>query len=145
MTMQRNVTIETERFPIAGTFRIARGSKTEAVVIVCTVKDGEATGRGECVPYARYGETLESVVAQIEQMKDAVLQGMSRDELAERYPAGAARNAVDCALWDLEAKIQGRRVFEIIGTAAPRPLVTTQTISLGTAQEMAEQARRHAA
>ena len=142
--MQRSMTVEAERFPIAGTFRIARGSKTEAVVIVCTLKDDEATGRGECVPYARYGETLESVFAQIEQMRDDVIRGMGRGELAEHYPAGAARNAVDCALWDLEAKTRGRRVFEIIGTAEPRPLVTTQTISLGTAQEMAEQARRHA-
>lgn len=142
--MQRNITVEAEHFPIAGTFRIARGSKTEAAVIVCTIKDGAATGRGECVPYARYGETLESVSMQIEDMRDAIGQGISREELASRYPAGAARNAVDCALWDLEAKLQGCHVFEMMETGTPKPLITTQTISLGTPEKMAEQARHHA-
>lgn len=142
--MQRSITINVERFPIAGTFRIARGAKTEAVVIVCSVTDGKVTGQGECVPYARYGETVETVTAQIEIMRDAVESGISRDELAASFPAGAARNAIDCALWDLEAKSQERRAFEIMGTRPPRPLVTTQTISLGTPEEMAEQARRHA-
>jgi L-alanine-DL-glutamate epimerase-like enolase superfamily enzyme len=142
--MQRNITINVERFPIAGTFRIARGAKTEAVVIVCNVSDGKVTGRGECVPYARYGETVDSVTAQIEQMRGAIEAGISRDELAAAFPAGAARNAVDCALWDLESKSQERRAFEIMGARVPLPLVTTQTISLGTPEEMAAQARLHA-
>lgn len=142
--MQRSIKIEVEHFPIAGTFRIARGAKTEAVVIVCNVGDGKVIGRGECVPYARYDETVESVMAEIEHMRAAIEAGISRDELAATFPAGAARNAVDCALWDLEAKSEQRRAYEIMGTRPPRPLITTQTISLGTPEEMAEQARRHA-
>jgi len=142
--MKRSLSVEVERFPIAGTFRIARGAKTEAVVLVCTIQDGDFAGRGECVPYPRYRETVESVTAQISEMADAIAGGMTREELAERFPAGAARNAVDCALWDLEAKMQGRRVFQLIGQNAPQPLVTTQTISLGTPEEMAREAERHA-
>jgi len=141
--MKRSLTVEVERFPIAGTFRIARGAKTEAVVVVCTIRNGAFSGRGECVPYPRYGETVESVAAQIHEIADAIANGLTRQELAESFPAGAARNAVDCALWDLEAKMQDRRVFQLIGQNTPQPLVTTQTISLGTPEEMAREAQRH--
>src|SRR5690554_2227342 len=117
--MQRSIKIEVEHFPMAGTFRIARGAKTEAVVIVCNVGDGKVIGRGECVPYARYGETVESVTAQIEHMRAAIEAGISRDELAATFPAGAARNAVDCALWDLEAKSEQRRLRDQGRTPSP--------------------------
>ena len=135
--------VEIERFPIAGVFRIARGAKTEAQVVTCTLTQEGATGRGECVPYARYGETVESVVAQIEVMRSAVADGIDRQALMKLMPPGAARNALDCALWDLEAKRTGRRVQETL-CPAPRALTTAQTISLGTPEEMAAQARAHA-
>lgn len=135
--------VEIERFPIAGVFRIARGAKTEAQVVTCTLTQEGATGRGECVPYARYGETVESVVAQIEAMRSAVADGIDRQALMKLMPPGAARNALDCALWDLEAKRTGRRVQETL-CPAPRALTTAQTISLGTPEEMAAQARAHA-
>ncbi|MFD2260398.1 N-acetyl-D-Glu racemase DgcA [Chelativorans composti] len=140
---RRTLTAGLERFPIAGTFRIARGARTEAAVVVCTVSEGPFSGKGECVPYPRYGETVESVIAQIESLSDGIAGGMTREELLETFPAGAARNAVDCALWDLEAKKAGRRVHELAGLAAPQPLVTTQTISLATPEEMEQQARLH--
>ena len=143
--MSRSMALEIESFPIAGVFRISRGAKTEAQVITCIVSDESATGRGECVPYARYGESLESVAAQIEEMRGDIAEGIDRHTLLKRMPAGAARNAVDCALWDLEAKRMGRRVAQAVCHAAPQPLVTAQTISLGTPEEMAAEARRHAA
>jgi L-alanine-DL-glutamate epimerase-like enolase superfamily enzyme len=125
-----------ERWPIAGAFVIARGSKREAVVVTATVSDGRSLGRGECVPYARYGETVESV-------RDAILAAAGvrdRRELQTRMPAGAARNALDCALWDYEAKSTGHGVAEIAGLAAPRALTTAYTISLGRPEEMAAKA-----
>ncbi len=107
---KRVVSVRNERFPIAGSFTISRGSKTEASVVVCEITEGGATGRGECVPYGRYGETVESVMAQIEAIRPRLESGMGRDVLTEALDQGAARNAVDCALWDLEAKISGRGV-----------------------------------
>src|SRR3954466_13783532 len=103
----RLLTIATERFPIAGRFIIARGARTEAVVVTVAIADGDAVGRGECVPYARYGETVEGVVAAIEGLRERVAGGLDRVALQEALPAGAARNALDCALWDLEAKLSG--------------------------------------
>ncbi|WEX11584.1 N-acetyl-D-Glu racemase DgcA [Chelativorans sp. AA-79] len=143
--MPRSMAIEVENFPIAGVFRISRGAKIEAQVITCILSEETATGRGECVPYARYGESLESVAAQIEEVRGAIADCIDRHTLLKRMPAGAARNAVDCALWDLEAKRMGRRVAEAVCDAPPRPLVTAQTVSLGTPDEMAAEARRHAA
>ncbi len=106
----RTLDVAVERWPIAGAFTIARGSKTEAVVVVATVTDGAARGRGECVPYARYGESVEGVVAAHRRRREAPSRraDLSRAELQRRMPAGAARNALDCALWDLEAKLAGR-------------------------------------
>jgi L-alanine-DL-glutamate epimerase-like enolase superfamily enzyme len=126
-----------ERWPIAGTFTISRGVKTEAHVVVVTLTDGRHRGRGECVPYARYGETVNSVVAAIEGLRPALAAGLDRAALAQALPAGAARNALDCALWDLEAKRSGRPVHELIGLPPPRPLVTAYTISLSTPKTMA--------
>ncbi|THF59941.1 N-acetyl-D-Glu racemase DgcA [Ollibium composti] len=142
--MVRGISVDKESFPIAGTFTISRGSKTEAEVVTCTISEGGHAGRGECVPYRRYGETLEGVVAAIEAMRSAVEGGIDRDELLAAMPAGAARNAIDCALWDLEAKATGVAVFERL-RLAPRALETAYTLSLGSAESMAAQARENAA
>lgn len=136
------LTVSVERFPIRGAFTIARGSKTEAVVVTAEIRDGDAIGRGECVPYARYGESVDGVAAAIDAMRAAVTNGLDRDALQKLMPAGAARNAIDCALWDLEAKRSGRRAFEAAGVPAPSSILTAYTISLGTPEAMAEAAAR---
>lgn len=129
-----------ERFALAEVFTISRGSKTEAAVLTVTIEDGGAVGRGECVPYARYGETLQSVADEIAGLPER----FTRDALQRLLPAGAARNAVDCALWDLEAKRAGKRVWELAGLAAPGPEITAYTLSLGTPQQMRAKAAEHA-
>jgi L-alanine-DL-glutamate epimerase-like enolase superfamily enzyme len=141
--MARVISVEAERFPIAGSFTISRGSKTEAEVITCTITDGNHSGRGECVPYKRYGETMESVHEAIENAKEQLSAGMDRQALLKAMPAGAARNAIDCALWDLEAKAGGVSVAERLGIV-PAPLETAYTLSLGTPESMAAQARANA-
>ena len=130
-----------ESWPIAGSFTIARGSKTEAIVVVAEIFNGGHTGRGECVPYARYGETVESVRAQIMAQAEAISKGISREDLQQAMPAGAARNAIDCALWDLEAKQAGKRVWEICGRPEPEGIVTAYTLSLGSPDDMYAAAR----
>jgi len=130
----------TERWPIAGTFTISRGAKTEAVVVVAELADGRFTGRGECVPYARYGESVDSVTAAIEAIRPHLAAGLTREGLQSAMPPGAARNAVDCAFWDLEAKRSGRRAFELAGLPPPRPLATAFTISIGIPDAMAKAA-----
>lgn len=134
--------IQTRRdtFRLAEVFTISRGSRTEAQVLTVSVTREGVMGRGECVPYARYGETLDSVAAEIA----ALPEGISRGELQEALPAGAARNAVDCALWDLEAKLAGRRVWELAGLATPGPEITAFTLSLDTPGKMRAQAAKHA-
>ena len=123
-----------ERWPLAKPFTIARGSKTEARVVVVTVRDGAHVGRGEAVPYARYGESVEDAIAAISALDgDAI----DRRTLLSRMKAGAARNAVDCALWDLEAKASGVPAFAVAGLSAPAPLLTAYTISLAGADDMA--------
>ncbi|MBS9475676.1 N-acetyl-D-Glu racemase DgcA [Ancylobacter radicis] len=134
------LSVDIERFPIRGSFTIARGSKTEAVVVKVEIRLGKAVGRGECVPYARYGASVEDVVATIEQARRAIVAGADRKALQHILPAGAARNALDCALWDLEAKLTGRPVHEIAGLPAPRPVVTAYTISLASPEAMAQAA-----
>jgi L-alanine-DL-glutamate epimerase-like enolase superfamily enzyme len=134
--------LATERWPIRGSFAISRGAKTEAVVVVAELGDGKAVGRGECVPYARYGESVESVCAAIEALRPRVEKGLSRDDLQTAMPPGAARNALDCAFWDLEAKRSGRRAYELAGLSAPHELTTAYTISLGSPESMAEAARQ---
>jgi L-alanine-DL-glutamate epimerase-like enolase superfamily enzyme len=126
-----------ERWPIAGAFTISRGAKTEAIAVVAEVSQGGHTGRGECVPYARYGETPEATLAALLSMREALRNGLSRQALQAALPAGAARNALDCALIDLEAKIGGRRAWELLGRPAPRACTTAFTISLGTPEAMA--------
>ncbi|TIR88070.1 MAG: dipeptide epimerase, partial [Mesorhizobium sp.] len=117
--MARVISVEAERFPIAGTFTISRGSKTEAEVITVTIADNGHVGRGECVPYRRYGETMEGVRAAIEAMRGQIIDGIGRTALLAAMPAGAARNAIDCALWDLEAKLGARPVADAIGVVSP--------------------------
>ena len=134
------ITVASESFRLAEVFTISRGSRTEAQVLTVTVARDGATGRGECVPYARYGESLGSVAAQIGGLPD----GIGRLELQEALPPGAARNAVDCALWDWEAKRAGRRVWELAGLPAPEPVVTAFTLSLDTPERMEAAAARHA-
>ena len=133
------MTVTAESWPIAGTFTISRGSKTHAEVVLVELSDGSARGRGECVPYARYGETVPGVIAAIEAQRDALAAGLDRLRLADIMPPGAARNALDCALWDLEAKRGGTRVASMLGLE-PRPLVTAYTISLDTPDIMARAA-----
>ncbi len=136
--------VATERWPIAGAFTISRGSKTEADVVVAEVSDGVYRGRGECVPYGRYGETAEGVAATIVALAPEVARGLDRRELQGALPAGAARNALDCALWDLAAKRAQRPVRALADLPPGRPLVTAYTISLGTAHAMAAAAEKAA-
>ncbi|MBS0564131.1 MAG: dipeptide epimerase [Proteobacteria bacterium] len=126
------ISVTTDIFRLARTFTISRGSKTEAQVLTATITRNGSTGRGECVPYARYGETLESVAAQIASLPEDV----TRARLQALLPAGAGRNAVDCALWDWEAKQAGRRVWEMAGLPEPGPVVTAYTLSLDTPERM---------
>jgi L-alanine-DL-glutamate epimerase-like enolase superfamily enzyme len=140
----RRLTVSIESWPISGTFIISRGSRTEARVVVAAIEDKGFSGRGECVPYARYNETVEGVAAQIEAAAPAVSSGASRTDLLALMPAGAARNALDCALWDLEAKKAGRRVWTLVGLPAPAPTMTAYTLSLGTPDAMEAAARRAA-
>lgn len=143
--MTRSLKIDVERFPIAGTFTISRGAKTEAVVVTATVSAGVVAGRGECVPYARYGESVESVTAAMEGARAAIEAGCDRAALQGLLPAGAARNALDCALWDLDAKRLGVRAFEMAGLHRLAPATTAYTISVGSPEAMAEAAARAAA
>lgn len=135
--MHNSLKIIHERYPIAGKFTISRGSKTEAAVIVCEIGHNGLLGRGECVPYARYSESIESVSEQIEAVRSAIESGATRQDIQTLMPAGAARNAVDCAMWDLEAKLSGKSVADTLGTPT-RALETAITVSLGTPEEMAE-------
>jgi len=139
-----DLSVRIERWPLASAFTISRGSKTEAVVVTAELADGTHKGRGECVPYARYGETPDGVVAAIAAMRPLLEQGLDRAGLQKAMPPGAARNALDCAFWDLEAKRGGCRVFELAGLPAPKPLTTAYTISLGPPAAMAEAAARAA-
>ncbi len=111
-----SLSVRIERWPIAGSFAISRGAKTEAVVVVAELNDGRYRGRGECVPYARYGETVEGVTAAIEAMASDLANGLDRERLQTAMPPGAARNALDCAFWDLAAKRAGRPVHELLGS-----------------------------
>jgi L-alanine-DL-glutamate epimerase-like enolase superfamily enzyme len=132
----RKLSIAIETYPIAGRFVISRGAKTEAVVVTATLTADGAAGRGECVPYARYGESVDSVGAAMEGVRDALEAGADRAALQRLLPAGAARNALDCALWDLEAKLSGVPAYAAAGFEALSPLVTAYTISVGAPDEM---------
>ena len=134
------ITVTRDVFRLAQVFTISRGSRTEAQVLTVRVSQDGVTGRGECVPYARYDETLDSVEAQIAALPETI----DRAALYDLLPAGAARNAVDCALWDLEAKQTGKRVWELAGLPAPGPEITAYTLSLDTPENMRAQAEKNA-
>src|ERR1700760_3035044 len=139
MTSSKVPTLEAriEHWPIEGNFTISRGAKTEAVVVVAEVTHGNTTGRGECVPYPRYGETPEATLEAIVGMKNAIAGGLDRQALQAAMPPSAARNALDCALLDLEAKQGNKRAWDHLGRAAPGGCITAYTISLGTPETMA--------
>ncbi|MGA7074719.1 N-acetyl-D-Glu racemase DgcA, partial [Bradyrhizobium sp.] len=139
MTSSKAPTLDAriERWPIEGGFTISRGAKTEAVVVVAELHQGDRAGRGECVPYPRYGETPEATLAAILVMQDAIGRGLDREALQAAMPPSAARNALDCALLDLEAKQNDKRIWDRLGRDAPRACVTAYTISLGSPETMA--------
>src|SRR5207302_2992701 len=128
-----------EIWPLKQVFRISRGSRSEAQVVVVTVTDGQHTGRGEAVPIRRYNQSVESVLEQIETIKAA--KHLGRPRIQELVPAGAARNALDCALWDLEAKISGKRVWELANVPMIPEVETSFTISLDPPETMAAAAK----
>ena len=141
----RRLTVRRESWPLAQPFVISRGSRTTAEVVVVELVAGAHRGRGESVPYARYGETVEGVLAAIEALSPAVAQGLDRPGLQAALPPGAARNAVDAAFWDLEAKTSGKSVSRLAGIEPPRPVVTAYTLSLGEPEAMGRAAAEHAA
>lgn len=134
------IDVSRDVFRLAQVFTISRGSRTEAKVLTVRLTDGAHQGWGECVPYARYDETLDSVEAEIRGLPDT----FTRQSLMDLLPAGAARNAVDCALWDLEAKRAGKRAWELAGLPAPKPEITAYTLSLDTPDAMRAQAAKNA-
>jgi L-alanine-DL-glutamate epimerase-like enolase superfamily enzyme len=138
----RNLSVAHQLFPIRGSFRISRGAKTEAGVVVASIEDAGQTGRGEAVPYARYGETITEVICAIEEMKVSIADGMTRLELLEAMQPGAARNALDCALWDIESKQSGVPAWRLAGLGEPpRPVTTAFTLSLDDATKMESAAK----
>ena len=148
MTTERRVPkrlrVSIERWPIDGAFTISRGAKREAVVVVAELAAGGQIGRGECVPYTRYGESVEGVAATIEASAPQLAEGLTRLELQSLLPPGAARNALDCALWDLDAKLSGIPVAELAGLPPLAPVLTAFTISLASPEEMARKAKEAA-
>ncbi len=138
---KRRLEARIEKWPIRGKFTISRGSRTEAMVVVARITEDGATGRGECVPYARYDETPEGVLDAVMGLEAEIGDGLTREALQAALPSGAARNALDCAFWDLEAKSAGQPVAELVGLSnAQRPLITAFTLSLDTPDRMAEAA-----
>lgn len=142
MSLSLDATVE--HFPIAGTFTISRGSKTTASVVNCRIGDGVHTGSGECVPYGRYGETIDTVLAEIAAIRHHIEAGLSRADLQRAMKPGAARNAVDCALWDLEAKQKNKSAHVLAGISSPEALTTAYTLSLAEPDAMREQAAQYA-
>ena len=140
--MALTITIKHERFPLAQVFRISRGAKTAADVIHVSVSDGEHTGFGESVPYGRYGESIESVTARLEQVRASIVSLEDHAALPELLPAGSARNALDCALWDLTAKVTGKPVSELLDLPVTPHCFTAQTISVDTVENMQASARK---
>ena len=141
MSTRRSLGIAVEEFPLSAPFVIARGARSSSIVVVVTVRHGEHRGRGECVPYPRYGESPPSVLAQIEAVRTAIEEGIDRAGLQSLLPPGAARNAIDCALWDLDAKRLGIRAEALAGLHRVGPATTAFTLSLGTPESMAAAAR----
>jgi len=143
--MAKTLIVRSEVWPIKGSFRIARGAKTQAEVVVVEIAEGKSIGRGECVPYARCAETVDSVIGQIEDLRPHIAGGLTRKELQNRLPAGAARNALDCALIDLEAKAVGKPAHALLNLPPPKPVRTAFTLSLDTPDAMGRAAAEAAA
>lgn len=138
------LTAQAEEWPLAKAFGISRGSKTSAHVVVVTLNDGAHTGAGECVPYARYGETIDSVLAEIETVRSAIENGADQYALLDLLPAGAARNAIDCALWDLHAKQKSKPVWQLLDLPKPKAVTTAYTLGLDTPEAMQKAAEENA-
>ena len=136
--------VSVESWPIRGSFAISRGAKSEAHVVLVELESGGFRGRGECVPYARYGESCDSVIEQIESIRKDIQQGIDTVELQQKLPPGAARNAVDCAFWDLQGKMSQLRVWELLGLPVVRPLTTAYTLSLDSLERMYKAALENA-
>jgi L-alanine-DL-glutamate epimerase-like enolase superfamily enzyme len=138
------VNLVDESWLIEGSFTISRGSRTHANVVVVELQQGEYIGRGECVPYARYDESIESVIAELAALKEQIAAGLTRQEMQSLLPAGAARNALDCAYWDLACKKSGQRIWQQLEVPQPKPLMTAFTLSLDTPERMKEAAIKNA-
>ena len=141
MSISRKLTIRAESWPLKQRFSIARGSRISADVLAVEVKCGDAVGRGEAVPYRRYNESMETVTAAVESIQTALEAGLSRTELLDALLPGAARNAIDCALWDLEAKQHKTSAAALSGTQ-PKPIQTAFTVVIDDADKMAAQATK---
>jgi len=139
-----DLSVADEPWPIRGHFAISRGAKAEAHVVVAGITSGDHTGRGECVPYARYGESVDGVIAEITARLGDIKAGLTRARLREIMPPGAARNALDCALWDLAARTSGKSAAQLAGLGAIQPLKTAYTLSLDTPEAMGAAAREAA-
>ncbi|WP_066793841.1 N-acetyl-D-Glu racemase DgcA [Sphingomonas soli] len=139
--MRRTLRAQAEHFPLTQPFRISRGVKTQADVVTVSITDGEVTGRGEGVPYPRYGESIDTTLAAIVNVRAAIEGGAGRHALQKLLPPGAARNAVDCALWDLEARKSGKSVAEMIGAPEPARLASALTVVIDTPEAMAAAAK----
>ena len=142
--MSRTLIAAHERLPLHTPFRISRGVRTATDVITVTIHDGGTTGRGEGVPYPRYGESIEGVLGTIESVRLALQAGAGRDELLTLLPAGAARNAIDCALWDLDARLANRSVAALIGVEPPAVLASALTVAIDTPAAMGRAAAQFA-
>ena len=141
--MPYSLNIHTEAWPLAGGFRISRGTRKVSDVLMVEVNDGNYVGRGECFPYARYGEDIDSVQKQLNSVRSEIEHGLDRQALLNVLAPGAARNAVDCALWDLEAKRAGVRVWDLADLPAPEPVTTVYTLGVDEPAIMGERAREN--
>jgi L-alanine-DL-glutamate epimerase-like enolase superfamily enzyme len=141
--MPHSFNIHAEAWPLAGAFRISRGTRKVSDVLMVELGDGTYIGRGECFPYARYGEDIESVQNQLNSVRSEIESGLDRQTLGRVLPPGAARNAVDCALWDLEAKRTNVRVWDLVGLPAPKPVTTVYTLGVDEPAIMGERAREN--
>lgn len=138
--MRRQLVITTQVYPVAGEFKISRSTLTHIPVVMVEIHDGAYVGRGECRPYKRYNQTVESVTEEIESVRSEIESGISKEALQRALPANASRNALDCALWDLEAKKMGKAVWELLGLDKPKARETAYTLSINTPDEMAAKA-----
>ena len=136
----RNVRVYEEAWPLHTPFVIARGSRSEAKVVVVELEEDGVKGVGECTPYPRYGESIASVMAQVMAIGEQLEAGLTREQLQRLLPAGAARNAIDCALWDLQARREGKTLAQLLGMALPDRVITAQTVVIGTPDQMAASA-----